>query len=324
MRKSRSSSGSPLQLVWVGLSPGCKGKRLNSQSVLAGTDLAVGLEQIRPSGTDATPRRVYFFQRVEPLLRRLLPHKPDPFESLALDDQSQETGYIAWAQTFTLINPGVKGTATVVCSMTPDCRDPAPHVTSVSNGVIHASHKKARPEFQLDLPSIFHLKLGRIIIKPQSEKVLKYDIIAPLDPEIEFDVLVPGGQPDLNDYLRHYIAEVAPILGVSYSELDEELQRTYGPALAPTVGERFRGSVTPPTLSLDDGASATITLTVANDSASGMPALLALRATNRTTKVAAVSDLLAINMPLLAMDWFPGRKVSPAESSAGQPRAAAS
>jgi len=46
--KSGQSNYPPLQLTWVGLSGGCKGKRLNSQPLSTGTDLAVGLEKIMP------------------------------------------------------------------------------------------------------------------------------------------------------------------------------------------------------------------------------------------------------------------------------------
>jgi hypothetical protein len=316
-------SGTPLQLVWVGLSGGCKDKRLNSHSLLAGTEMAVGLEQIDSSSTLPTQPRVYFFKRVEPLLQRLLPHKPHFYESLPLKP-IKGSDYVGWAQTLTLPDPGIKGTTTVICSMSTRGRDPAPHVISVTNGVIHIEDTKGRPEVDFHLISIFRIKLGGVRIKPRSKKVLTYEVSAPLDPEVEFDVLLPGREPDLNDYLRHYIAEVAPILGVSYEELDEELQRTYGPALTPSVGEHFRCSVTPPTLSLDDGGSAIVELTVANDSASRLPALLALRAKNQETEVISVSDLVAINMPLLAVGRLPGETGSPAQTSAGQPHAGAS
>lgn len=323
MAKSRSSSGARLQLVWVGLSHGCIDKRLNTHPLKAGTDLAVGLEWIDASSAEEPlPSRVYFFQRVEPLLQRLTLHKPQHYESLAVKKAEKE-GYIGWAQTLTLPKPGEKGTVTIFCSTSSDRSKPTSYVTSVANGAIEVSRKKAFPSIDIGALHIFGVILSAIKIRPRGEKNFKYEVAAPLDPEIEFDVLLPGGEPDLNDYLENYIAEAAVILGVSGGELAEEFQRRYGSALASAVGEQFRGSVTPRTLSLEDEGRATVTLTVANNSSWRMPALLALRARNRETGDIAVSDLLAINMPL-AMGLSRGAVVSPARASTENPHAGAS
>jgi hypothetical protein len=322
MAKSRSSSGGRLQLVWVGLSNDCIDKRLNTHPLKVGTDLAVGLERINASGEEEPlPSRVHFFQGVESLLQRLTLHKPQSYESLAVKKVEKE-GYIGWAQTLTLPKPGEKGTVTIFCSTSSDRSEPTSYVTSVASGAIEVSRKKAFPSIDIGALHIFGFFLSAIKIKPRGEKTFKYEVAAPLDPDVEFDVLLPGGQPDLNDYLENYIAEVAVILGVSGVDLAEEFQRRYGAALTPAVGEQFQGSVTPRTLHLEDEGRATVTLTVANNSSSRMPALLALRARNLETGDIAVSDLLAINMPL-AMGLSRGTVVPPARASTEKPHAGA-
>ena len=206
---------------------------------------------------------------------------------------------MGWAQTVTLPKPGnKKGTATIFCSTNTKGKAPAPFVTSVAAGAVHMTTTKTKPEVSAEFPTPHSATPAKLTVTPQSQTTQDYWTSAPLDPDPVFEVLLPGGEADLNTYLTAYIAEVAEVLEVPADGLANDFQGAYGYALNPAIGNSFAGSVYPPTLHLDDGGSATITLTLANSSDLPMATLLAIRATDQTG-VSAVSDLIAVNMPQL-------------------------
>ena len=217
-----------------------QGKRLNTHPLFTGTDLAVGLERIGAAFIEKLPTRVYFFRRVEPLILRLLKYKPKPFDSLALQP-TEEEGFMGWAQTVTLPKPGnKKGTATIFCSTNTKGKAPAPFVTSVAAGAVHMTTTKTKPEVSAEFPTPHSATPAKLTVTPQSQTTQDYWTSAPLDPDPVFEVLLPGGEADLNTYLTAYIAEVAEVLEVPADGLANDFQGAYGYALNPAIGNRSR------------------------------------------------------------------------------------
>jgi propane monooxygenase coupling protein len=293
-RRRPAMGNEAFTLTWIGAEGGCAGDCMDSQRVLSGTRVRIGLRQTAVALRER-PQSIFIFPQPEGIVRKIIDKmdgRVHPFAQLQLNRWTSD-GYVGMTPPWPV--PAVesdKGAVGFYASLDRSGRPTGSSIYSVPYASKRVRKTKGAPEVQVESGG-FDVGglLPKIAVRPRKTRVDEIDVIAAIDPDLELKVLVSGSD-EFETYLSTYLNEIAEYTDLSGARIKATFEDEFALAMRGTAGRQLAVSVRPDHLTLAAGEVATVEVKLYPSAATG--ALIALQIRDIETGLCVTSDMVEV------------------------------